>query len=52
MLLTEPTKRQTLTYCAQIEHDFKDDPKILEAVGKLKSKASLWYRRDNIETVS
>ena len=49
MLLTEPTKRRTLTLCKIIEHNFKDDPKILEAVEKLKGKASRWYRRDHMK---
>jgi len=48
MLLTEPTKRQTLTLCQVIEEDFKDDPKIQEAVEKLKGKASGWNRREVI----
>tara|TARA_B100001113_G_scaffold219968_1_gene180395 strand:+ start:339 stop:497 length:159 start_codon:yes stop_codon:yes gene_type:complete len=52
MLKTEPSKGQTLTLCQIIEENFKGDPKIQEAVGKLKSKAYKWYRRDNLETVS
>jgi hypothetical protein len=52
MLTTEPPKGQTLTLCQIIEENFKGDPKIQEAVGKLKSKAYQWYRRDNVETVS
>ncbi len=47
MLQTEPLKRQTLTLCQIIEEDFKDDPKIQEAVEKLKGKASRWYGRKN-----
>ena len=52
MLTTEPSKGQTLTLCQIIEENFKGDPKIQEAVGKLKSKAYQWYRRDNVVTVS
>ena len=47
MLITEPTKRRTLTLCKIIEEDFRYDPKIQEAVKELKGKASQWYRRDN-----
>ena len=49
MLQTEPIKRRTLTLCTIIEHNFNDDPKILEAVEKLKGKASRWYRRDHMK---
>jgi len=52
-LLTEPSSEgQTLTLCQIIEESFKDDPKILGAVGELKSRTYRWYRRDNQETVS
>jgi hypothetical protein len=47
-LLTEPSSEgQTLTLCQIIEEDFKDDPKILGAVKRLKGKASRWYRNNN-----
>ena len=47
-LLTEPSSEgQTLTLCQIIEENFKDDPKIQEAVEKLKGKASRWYRSNN-----
>ena len=53
VLLTETSSEgQTLTLCQIIEEDFKDDPKILGAVGELKSRAYRWYRRDNQETVT
>ena len=49
VLLTETSSEgQTLTLCQIIEEDFKDDPKILGAVKRLKGKASRWYRRGNI----
>ena len=49
MLITEPVKRRTLTLCKIIEEDFRDDPKIQEAVKKLKGKASRWDKRNNID---
>tara|TARA_R100000234_G_C4910316_1_gene139570 strand:- start:18 stop:212 length:195 start_codon:yes stop_codon:yes gene_type:complete len=53
VFLTEASsERQTLTLCQLIEENFKGDPKIQEAVGKLKNKAYRWHRRDNQETVS
>ena len=52
-LITESSSEgQTLTLCQIIEESFKDDPKILGAVGELKSRAYRWYRRDNQETVT
>ena len=52
LLREASSEGQTLTLCQIIEENFKGDPKIQEAVGKLKSKAYQWYRRDNVETVS
>ena len=48
-LITQSSSEgQTLTLCQIIEEDFKDDPKIQEAVEKLKGKASGWNRREVI----
>jgi|TARA_E500000331_G_scaffold32368_1_gene27094 hypothetical protein len=52
LLRESSSEGQTLTLCQIIEESFKDDPKILGAVGELKSRAYRWYRRDNQETVS
>tara|TARA_B100000131_G_scaffold33428_1_gene30931 strand:- start:12 stop:176 length:165 start_codon:yes stop_codon:yes gene_type:complete len=52
LLKEASSEGQTLTLCQLIEENFKGDPKIQEAVGKLKNKAYRWHRRDNQETVS
>jgi len=52
LLREASSEGQTLTLCQIIEESFKDDPKILGAVGELKSRAYRWYRRDNQETVT
>ena len=52
LLKETSSEGQTLTLCQIIEESFKDDPKILGAVGQLKSRAYRWHRRDNQETVS
>ena len=52
LLREASSEGQTLTLCQLIEENFKDDPRILGAVGQLKSRAYRWHRRDNQETVS
>ena len=49
MLITEPTKRQTLTLCKIIEEDFRYDPKIQYLCKKLEVKVRRWDRRNNMK---
>ena len=46
--LNEPSlEGETLTLCQIIEESFKNDPKILGAVKRLKGKATIWNRTNN-----
>ncbi len=49
MLITEPTKRRTLTLCKIIEEDFRYDPKIQYLCKKLEVKVRRWDRRNNMK---